>query len=372
MNLSETLQNLSESGNLRSIPADRMADTETVDFSSNDYLGFGNLTVGDLSDEYPELLTARMTSSASRLLAGDQRHYLELESLLEKKYGRNVLMFNSGYHINTGILPAIADRSTLILGDKLIHASLIDGLILSRCDFRRFPHNDLDALERMVAEAPEKYSRIIVIVESVYSMDGDSPDLERLIEIKRLYPHVMLYVDEAHAFGVEGPQGLGMVAATSAPDEFDIVIATLGKAAASFGAFAVTSDEIKRFLVNRSRSFIFSTVFPPAQAVWTRAILHKIFAADDRRRHLKTLGVRLHTALEAASGKATPTPSHIQALITGDASKAVSLSHRLRERGLVVLPIRTPTVPAGTERLRISLSASMTEADIEKLSNALR
>lgn len=371
MTFTETLESLKSSGNLRTLPVDRRNEG-VIDFSTNDYLGFGHMTFAEVAKSHPELLDAPMTSSASRLLAGTQNEYEDFEDFLNGIYGRPAILFNSGYHINTGIIPAICDRSTLILADKLVHASIIDGMLLSRAQFRRFPHNDLQSLESMIAESSLKFNRIIVVVESVYSMDGDSPDMERLIELKRKYPRILLYVDEAHAFGVNGPHGLGYAAASSSPESFDFVIATLGKAAASFGAFAIVSEEMKQFLINRSRSLIFSTSLPPVQVIWSRLMVEKILSADNERRLVEAHSMMLHKILSEHSAQINARPSHIQALIVGDPIKAVEMSKALRNKGIVVLPIRTPTVPAGTERLRFSLSAALSPADILTLSNALK
>jgi len=200
---------------------------------------------------------------------------------------------------------------------------------------------------------------------------GDSADIDRLIDIRRRYPQVMLYVDEAHAFGVCGPRGLGLVAASQAPGEVDVVIGTFGKAAGSMGAFAITSDAVRQYLVNTSRPLIFSTALPPMQAAWTRFALSALLSAERRRAHLQWLAERLNKVLRKYS--AVPIAvSHIQPLIIGDSKRVVELSHKLLHiYGLKALPIRKPTVPAGTERLRISLSASLNGREIDELDRAL-
>lgn len=364
---------LRESGNLRTIPAERR-NNGLVDFSANDYIGFSRFSFREIAAEYPELTDAPMTSSASRLLASVQREYGELEDLIGRLYGfgRKALVFNSGYHANTGIVSALAAiPGSIVIADRLVHASIIDGLkeVRSRV---RFPHNNLDRLEEILRKEEKDHPCRIVIVESVYSMDGDSPDLERLIDIKRRYPGTILYVDEAHAFGACGPHGLGLTMETSAPEEFDIVVATLGKALGSYGAFAVTSGAIRDFLVNKSRSFIFSTSLPPMNIVWSRIMIEKMLGADAERAHLRNLGKRLYDGLQEIKPDCNRAASHIGYLTTGDPVRAVSLSESLREDGLIVLPIRTPTVPPGTDRLRISLSSAMTEKDIDRLISAIK
>ncbi len=194
-----------------------------------------------------------LTSSASRLLAPRQIEYTNLEvflSLLYRKHrggDTSALLFNSGYHANTGLIASIAGGgNTMILADKLVHASIIDGIILSRAPFRRFRHNDFNHLEQLLHENASQHRNILVIVESVYSMDGDKADIERLLRLKKEYPNILLYVDEAHAFGVIGPKGLGLAAASSAPGEVDIIVGTFGKAAASMGAFAIVHARLPR------------------------------------------------------------------------------------------------------------------------------
>lgn len=370
MNFVEILDTLDKTGNLRKLPAERREEN-LIDFSTNDYLGFGSLTLNDFMVSHPELCQTPLTSSASRLLAATQKEYSHLENCLRSLYNREALLFNSGYHVNTGIISAICDRSTLILADRLVHASIIDGIILSRAKLIRFKHNDINELQRLLEDNYTKTSRIVVIVESVYSMDGDSPDFEHLIELKKRFPQIILYVDEAHAFGVEGPHGLGMIAASTQPESFDIVVATLGKALASYGAFAIVDENLKNFLINKSRSLIFSTALPPLQAVWSELMINRMIHADNERMLLKEHSKMLYRIL-SESGHTPTSSSHIQGMIVGDATKALEQSARLREQNFVVLPIRTPTVPAGTERLRFSLSAAMHPNDILKLSEALK
>ena len=353
-----TLLDLRRSGNLRSIPADSTLSA-VVDLSSNDYLGIAarpGWQADFLSDEKNRRIA--LTSSASRLLAAPQQEYAMLEEQLEGLYGKPALVMNSGYHANTGILSALASEpKTVILADKLVHASMIDGMVLSRARFKRFPHNDLTRLEAMIKAERPTARRIIVAVESVYSMDGDSADM---------------YVDEAHGVGACGPQGLGLCAATGRLDEIDILIGTFGKALASSGAFCIATSELRDYIINRARSFIFSTSLPPLCCAWTRHVIGRMTGMDTERRHLAALGLALREGIAAIDPSAAGTASHIQPFITGDARLAVELSSKLLDEGFKVLPIRTPTVPAGTERLRISLSAALTADDINRFITTLR
>lgn len=368
-----TLLDLRRSGNFRSIPADSTR-SEVIDLSSNDYLGIAarpDLQAGFLKSEANRRIP--LTSSASRLLAAPQQEYALLEDMLSKLYGKPALVMNSGYHANTGILSALASGpGTVILADRLVHASMIDGMVLSRARFRRFPHNDLNRLEAMIQAERAASRRIIVAVESVYSMDGDSADIEALMELRRLYPEVLLYVDEAHGVGACGPQGLGLCAATGRLDEVDILIGTFGKALASSGAFCIASAELRDYIINRARSFIFSTSLPPLCCAWTRYVIERMTGMDAERQHLAALVAALREGIASIDPAAAGTSSHIQPFVTGDARRAVELSAKLLDEGFKVLPIRTPTVPPGTERLRISLSAALTTDQINRFVNSLR
>ena len=367
----ETLDSLRLSGNLRSIP-EESPRTDVIDFSSNDYLGLASRP--ELQEEFfddPLRRRIPMTSAAPRLLCGRQREYDALEKHLGKLYGRPCLLMNSGYHANTGLIAALADSRTLIVADKLVHASIIDGIVLSKAPFERFRHNDFNHLERILNKAAGKYESILIIAESVYSMDGDRTDLERLADLRRSTPGAMLYIDEAHAVGVEGPGGLGMCMASESYADVDVVVGTFGKAFASVGAFCAVSPVMRDYLVNRSRSLIFSTAIPPVSAAWTLFLLEKILLMDAERSHLRELGHRLQVRLQPLSPGFVISPSHIQPLVLGSAEKAVEFSRLLLDAGLKVLPIRTPTVPPGTERLRISLSAAMTTEDIDRLTDEI-
>ncbi len=370
MDYSKTLEELVKNGNFRTCPQDRL-HSGLIDLSSNDYLGLSKLTLADFVKENPGLLSMPMTSVASRLLSACQQPYEDLENQLADIFHRPALLFNSGYHANTGVVSAMADRDTVIIADKLVHASIIDGIILSKAKFQRFPHNDFDELERLVSLVPEN-KRILVIVESIYSMDGDAADIDRLISIKKRCSNILLYVDEAHSFGVEGKGGHGLVMECSDPAAVDVIIGTFGKALASYGAFAAVSPVIKDYLINKSRSFIFSTVISPLQAEWSRLMVTKMQTMEKERKWLKHLSQRLYDILSKYSETRPAAVSHIQALIVGDAKLAVEISHLLRNEGIVALPIRTPTVPAGTERIRFSLSANLQDSDLDKLDNALK
>jgi len=361
MTCEETLRTLRESGNFRSIPSTDQAGA--IDFSSNDYLGLAaDATLRRICMEYALEHELPLSASASRLLAGCQEEFHLLEKTLSDLYGgRAALTFNSGYHANTGIIGALADKRTLVVADRLVHASIIDGIILSRAEMARFPHNDIAKAADIIIRKGSAFERILVVVESVYSMDGDSADIRALVDLKQLHPDVMLYVDEAHAFGVCGPRGTGLTAEAGCVNDVDVVVGTFGKALASAGAFAVTSPMLRDYLVNKARSLIFSTALPPLNAAITRLSIDYMTGRDDLRARLRHLGKRLSRITGCAF------ESHIQPYVVGDATRTVALSHALLREGVKVLPIRTPTVPPGTERLRFSLSAAITDEEMDRL-----
>ena len=271
-----------------------------LNLSSNDYLGLAADT--ELHQTYLEGLSVDrllLSSSSSRLLTGNFAVYEELEEELAARFGREAaLVFNCGYHANTGILPAICTPRTLVLADKLIHASLIDGMRLSSATAMRFRHNDLKHLERLLERYIDSYELVIIVTESVFSMDGDLANLQQLVALKRRYPDkVMLYVDEAHAFGVFGPTGLGLAEEIGCIADIDLLVGTFGKAGASAGAYLICSCAMRSWLVNKMRPFIFTTALPPLSIDWTLFILRLLPSMQVRRKHLASLGSALRNQL---------------------------------------------------------------------------
>lgn len=361
--IEQTLIELEQTGNLRDIPGE--SNPDMIDLSANDYLGLA--ADRELRADFLRTLTADTflpTSSASRLLAATQKTYTSLEKLLDKLYGRPALLFNSGYHANTGMIAALGGPHTLFVADKLVHASIIDGLKLSGSDYRRFRHNDTNHLQRIIADHGHEYDRVVIVAESVYSMDGDHADIDGLTAAKSLHNNTLLYLDEAHAVGVCGEHGLGLGAGRNS---VDILVGTFGKALASEGAFAIMSPTLRRYMINRCRSLIFSTAIPPVQAAWTETTVRRALTMDAERMRLTQLGRQVSSALGPQV-----TPSHIIPYIAGSAERALDMSAQLRNDGIKVLPIRTPTVPPGTERLRISLSAALSDNDMRRITHALQ
>ncbi|MDE6272426.1 MAG: 8-amino-7-oxononanoate synthase [Muribaculaceae bacterium] len=367
---SQILDHLRDDNRFRIIPEDFPRPgrkSAPIDLLSNDYLGLG-AEAGKYKEEFLQRFPdATMTSSASRLLSRRNKYHNRLESFLEELYGRPALLFNSGYHANVGIIQALAVPSTMFIADKLVHASAIDGLRLSEADFKRFPHNSISRLRRILNEHYDDYERFVVIVESIYSMDGDISPLRDLAALKKEYPKVILYVDEAHSFGVRGERGLGLCEELSLLDDVDIIVGTLGKAAASAGAFVICPQMMKDYLINSTRSFIFSTALSPAQAAWSILMIEKIISMSDRRKHLKDISREFVGQMERRNNIETPSTTQIVPMIIGDAGEAMLMADYLRSNGFDTLAIRKPTVPAGSERIRFSLNALLTKKDITRL-----
>lgn len=366
---------LESEGRLRRIPE---GVSGKVDLVSNDYLGLGSREA-EFRDEFFDLYPdAQFTSSASRLLSRRQEYHYQLEEKLEKLYGKSALLFNSGYHANTGLIGSLGSENALFLVDKMMHASGWDGLFLAssyrKASFKRFPHNDIEKLEFIITEEknrnPEK--EIIIVTEGIFSMDGDLGKIEQLVELKKKYPGVMLYLDEAHSFGVRGEKGLGLAEEKGLIEDIDVIVGTFGKAAASIGAFVVCKRELKDYFINTSRSLIFSTALPPVNAAWSLFMIEKIVKMKAEREHLKTLSSQFSELIENKTSEKTISESHIFPWICGSSDAAVKVASIFQERGFDVLPIRRPTVPAGTERIRMSLNANLKLSDLIPVGNILQ
>ena len=377
--MQQELQELKEKSNLRKLPAithegrNVIVDGQRMlNLSSNDYLGLANDR--KLRREFRETLTTETflpTSSSSRLLTGNFSIYDRLEQQLADSFGTEAaLTFNSGYHANTGILPAVSNTHTLILADKLVHASLIDGIRLSAAKCIRYRHNEYNQLERLLQVNHSEYERIIVVTESIFSMDGDEADLRELVRLKKQYPNVLLYVDEAHAFGVRGQRGLGCAEEQDCINDIDYLVGTFGKALASAGAYIVCRKVIREYLINKMRTFIFTTALPPVTVQWTSFMLERLAGFRQRREALRFLSNQLREALKN-KGYDCPSTSHIVPLITGESCVAIRKAEELQRKGFYALPVRPPTVPEGTSRIRFSLTAEIRESEMEKLINEI-
>ncbi|MDU8924625.1 8-amino-7-oxononanoate synthase [Pasteurellaceae bacterium LIM206] len=344
-----------------------------LNMSSNDYLGLANddslrrQFLENYADQLP-----RFTSSSSRLLTGSFPIYQQLESLIASRFGREAcLLFNSGYHANIGILPALCDKQTLIVADKLVHASIIDGIRLSGCDFIRYRHNDYSHLQQILQKSHRTFKRIIIVTESLFSMDGDMADLKTLVGFKRQFDNILLYVDEAHAIGAYGEQGLGIAEQMNCIGQIDLLVGTFGKALASMGAYAVCDGVLREYLINSMRPLIFSTALPPFNVTWTHFLFEKLPQFAGRRRHLARLSDHLRQYLQEHTEMPMPSQSGIIPYILGDNQRTLATAAYLQQQGFYCLPIRPPTVPKGTSRIRVSLTADMTMEELDRFIHCL-
>lgn len=366
--ISEELKKLKQNNQLRTIPnIESKSDgkiivdgTEYVNFASNDYLGIStkdNLRKEFLNDADDLLLS----STSARLLTGSSNEYCELEKKISEIFDKeSALIFNTGYQANLGVVSALIGKGDVVFSDKLNHASIIDGMRLSQGDFFRYKHLDYDNLEKMLQAKRGEYKRALIVSESVFSMDGDVADIDKLVELKNKY-NCLLMVDEAHAFCAYGET----LAGVSYKKDVDIITATLGKAVGSFGAFCVSDKQIISYLINKARSFIFSTSIPPLNVAWSNWLLtEKIDYIKQQKKKLEHLTKAVHASLRL-KGIQTPSKTHIIPLLVGDNKKTLKLSEQLRSKGFYIPAIRPPTVPEGTSRLRLSLTSDCRLEDFE-------
>ncbi|HWI12843.1 MAG TPA: 8-amino-7-oxononanoate synthase, partial [Burkholderiales bacterium] len=278
------------------------------------------------------------------------------------------LVFSTGYMANIGILTALAGRDDAVFADRLNHASLNDAVLLSRAQFRRYPHADVDALERLLAQSRAR--RKLVVTDAVFSMDGDVAPLTSILQVCERHD-AWLIVDDAHGFGVLGPQGRGTLSHLGVASERIVYMATLGKAAGVYGAFVAAEPTVVEAILQRARTYIYTTATPPLLAHATLAALDIVAAEEWRRDHLKRLVGVLRAGLAVSPWRLLASDTAIQPVIVGENRKALSLAERLAERGLLVPAIRPPTVPAGTARLRITMGATHDPDDVARLARAL-
>ena len=365
---SNILKTLEEHSHFRTIKDFTKKDEKYIYFgekrllnlSSNNYLGLADNR--RITEEFMKTVGGKYSfgSASARLLTGSLPVYKELEDLLATLYNKEAtLLYNSGYHANVGISSSIAQKDDVIFSDKLNHASIIDGMQLSQGKFFRYQHNDMQSLEKLLERERKNYKNAIIITESVFSMDGDIADLKTIIELKKKY-NCILIIDEAHAFGVFGEKGLGVAEKLGVIDDIDLLVGTFGKAAGSMGAFVTGKKVLIDFLINKSRSFIFSTALPPINIAFTKWIIENKFPHTfEKRQNMLNIAKKMGSE------------SHIIPVIIGDNQKTVDMCNILYENGYFTLPIRPPTVPEGTSRIRISLTTEITEKDLENLWNII-
>ena len=360
----ETLEDLKSHSHLRALKDYGDKDEKYIYFkgqkllnlSSNNYLGLADNSA--VTKEFLESAGADYSfgSASARLLTGSLPVYKELENLITDLYkSGGTLLFNSGYHANVGINSTLAGKGDVIFSDKLNHASIIDGMRLSDGKFFRYPHNDMDALEKLLLRERCNFNNAIIVSESVFSMDGDIADIRRLVELKKKY-NCILVLDEAHAFGVFGQKGLGVCEHLGLIDEVDLIMGTFGKSVGSMGAFVTGRKVLIDYLINKARSFIFSTALPPVNIAFSKWIIENKFPHTfEKRQRMLALGRKLGSE------------SHIIPVIIGENDRTAEVCDILFDNGYFTLPIRPPTVPNGTSRIRLSLTTEIEERDLEKL-----
>jgi 8-amino-7-oxononanoate synthase len=343
-------------------------DQHFLSFCSNDYLGLANR---------PELIAAMQKaagdsgvgSGASNLITGHHRYHDELEKRLAKFVELPAaLLFSTGYMANIGVIGALMGRHDAIFADKLNHACLNEGAYLSRAAFHRFPHNDVAALEKLLKESTATHK--LIAADAVFSMDGDIAPLPEYLALCEKYD-AYLYIDDAHGFGVLGEHGKGSLSHFQLKSPRIIMMATLGKAAGVAGAFVAGEKVVIDYLIQKANSYVYSTPAPPALSATLAESVRLIEAGDDLRAHLQNLITLLKNTLKLKKWQLMPSDTAVQPLVVGGNREVLALSEYLQTRGILVPAIRPPTVPAGTGRLRISLSAAHTEDDVKRLVTAL-
>jgi 8-amino-7-oxononanoate synthase len=341
-----------------------------INFSSNDYLGLAN---------HPRVVAAFTSaaqrygvgSGASHLVCGHSSEHHLLEEELAAFTGRQrVLLFSTGYMANLGVINALLGKGDFIFEDKLNHASLLDAGQLCDARMQRFLHNDIPALQRRLSACATDAKKLIA-VDGVFSMDGDCAPLVEMAALAKSH-NAWLMVDDAHGFGILGASGAGLLQQCGlGQDEVPVLMATLGKAMGTFGAFVAGSDSLIETLIQQARSYIYTTALPPAVAAASRESLRLLHEEAWRRSHLQQLIQRLRVGMAQLELELLPSETAIQPLLLGDAATALKVSDALFELGFFVPAIRPPTVPRGTARLRIALSAGHSERDIDGLLGAM-
>lgn len=339
-----------------------------LNFSSNDYLGLAS---------HPDVLAAAARAArhaggatASRLIVGTYLAYAELEAKLAEFQGTEAaLVFGSGYLANVGVISCLVGRGDAVFSDSLNHASIIDGCRLSRATIHRYRHGDVDELEAMLQGSDAE--RKLIVTESVFSMNGDVAPLAEIVELKDRYGAALL-VDEAHADGVFGPHGEGYAHELGVADRVELHLGTFGKAFGAYGAYVAGSALWIRYLVNASRSFVFTTGLPAAVIAAVDAALDVVHSADKVRAELQEQARRFRTRLAGIGLDTCGSSTQIVPLVTGASDVALALSSALEHAGVLAVAIRPPTVPPGTARLRFSLTALHSEQDVDRVLAAVQ
>ncbi len=376
--IKETLGALENKGHFRQpYPVDYRANgaiylegDKYIDFASNDYLGLTNHPgIRRKSIEYVEKYGTG--SAASRLLSGNSVLYEKLErklaDFLQKESG---LLFGSGYLANIGVISAFSGTDTLIISDELVHASIIDGIHLCKAQFSKFNHNDMKHLKQLLEAKRSNRENVLIVADSVYSMEGDTAPLDELVEIKDRYG-CFLYLDEAHGIGVFGEHGGGLAEEAGLSQKVDIIMTTFGKALGNYGAFVACDGVVRQFLINKARSFIFSTALPPAVIGGVDCAIDVLVNEPVRRDVLKKNyeyfreGLR-ETNLEIRGN------AHIVPVIAGTERHALEIAGYMFENRIFAPAIRPPAVPSNSARLRFSITCDHQKEDLDKVIELLK
>ena len=385
--MQELLDNNRRLGQLRTVKPKSQCGTkiivdshEYVNLSSNDYLGLAsdlNLAFEFLSDvlhkDNNNKLNAdiRMSSSGSPLLTGAHLSYVDAENAMEELFNKKALFFNSGFSANSGVISALATENNLIIADKLAHASIIDGMMTAKGKCLRYAHNDYEHLEKLLNAHADKYDSVIIVTEAVFSMDGDSCDLKKLVELKHKFHNVYLYVDEAHSFCLYSDNGAGLCHLNQVTDEIDFILTTFGKGLGSQGACILCNETACDYLINTSRSLIFSTALSPLAFAHANFMVKYMQMRNDLRERLHSISSYIHNTLNE-SGYENVSQSQIIPVLTYENEKAVKACEFFKEHGFYAMPIRHPTVPKGKARLRLSLTASLSDDQVEQLKDTIK
>lgn len=342
---------------------------EVISFCSNDYLGLAN---------HPEVIQALQRSAehfgvgsgAAHLINGHAYPHHALEEELAAFTGQpRALLFSTGYMANLGVIDALCPRGHVVFEDRLNHASLLDGARLALARLQRYAHGDTQSLTRLLTQYHSNAA--LIVSDGVFSMDGDLAPLPELTQLAQQYA-VPLLIDDAHGFGVIGTNGRGCIEYFNlAPENTPILVGTLGKAFGTFGAFVAGSEELIEFLIQKARTYVYTTALPPAIAEATRTSLRLVQTEPWRREKLQHLISRFRKGATELGLSLMPSITPIQPLVIGDADAAMHASQKLLKHGIFVSAVRPPTVPDGTARLRITFSASHSENDVDRLLSAL-
>ena len=333
-----------------------------INFSSNDYLNLSTdrELIGEFVEKYKNDNEFIFSSASSRLLTGTSKIYKKLENHIASLFQKeSCLLFNTGYQCNLGVVSSLVNRDDVIFSDKLNHASIIDGMKLSGTKFFRYSHLDYENLEELLKKNRNSYKKAFIISESVFSMDGDIADIRKLIELKQKY-NAYLMIDEAHAFGVFGENLAGVSDENGIRENVDIITATLGKSFGAMGAFCVSNKVIIYYLINKADSFIFSTALPSVNIMWSDFLISEKFDFV-REKSLKLRNLINEAHLYIKDGGLT----QIIPVIIGENNKTVKIAQELQSKGFYILPVRPPTVPVNTSRLRLSLTSDITKEEFK-------